>query len=294
MTSEVMAAGNQARIIHAMNASTSALPPRAHGSQVGLLLREWRSARHLSQLGLALDVGVSARHLSCIETGKAQPSRDMIVRLADALDVPLRERNALLLAAGYAPTYSETPLATDELAPMRQAIEFILRQQEPYPALVMNRYWDVVMVNDALTRVFHLVRGGPPLHGNVLRQIFDPDDMRGHISNWEEVAREVIGHMQDQVAAAPSDAKARALLDEVLRYPDVPPRWGLREPARYPTPLLTTVFHNREITLRFFSTFTTFGTPWDITIEELRIESMFPADEETADLCRSLRAGQAG
>lgn len=283
-----MASGERPSIIQGMNASTSALRPRTPAPQVGVLLREWRAARHLSQLDLALDMGISARHLSCIETGKAHPSRDMVVRLADALDVPLRGRNTLLLAAGYAPTYSETPLATDELAPVRRAIEFILGQQEPYPAFVMNRYWDVLMTNRALTQVFSLVRGGPSRHGNVLRQIFDPDDMRAFVANWQEVAGEVIRHLHEQVAAAPSDARARALLDEVLGYPDVPPRWELREPTRSPAPLLTTVFRNGEITLRFFSTFTTFGTPWDITIEELRIESMFPADEETAALCRRL------
>jgi transcriptional regulator with XRE-family HTH domain len=259
-------------------------------SPAGTLLREWRSLRRLSQLDLALDVGVSARHLSCIETGKAQPSREMIARLADALEMPLREHNALLIAAGYAPKYSETPLATQELAPVRQAIEFILAQQEPYPAFVMNRYWDVQMMNQALVRVFGRVRGRAPLHGNILRQIFDPNDMRPVVANWDEVASDVIRHVHHQVAAAPGDAKIRGLLDEVLAYPNVPATWRSRQPGATPTSLLTTTFRNDDLELRFFSTFTTFGTAWNVTIEELRIESMFPADEETARVCRSLAA----
>jgi transcriptional regulator with XRE-family HTH domain len=239
-------------------------------------------------LDLALEVGVSARHLSCIETGKAQASREMIARLADALEMPLREHNALLIAAGYAPKYSETPLSTQELAPVRKAIDFILSQQEPYPAFVMNRYWDVVTTNQALVRILGKVRGRAPLHGNILRQIFDPNDMRPVVANWEEVASDVIRHVHHQVATAPGDAKMAALLDEVLAYPDVPATWRSREPGASPSSLLTTTFRNEDIELRFFSTFTTFGTAWNVTIEELRIESMFPADEATARLCRSL------
>jgi transcriptional regulator with XRE-family HTH domain len=183
-------------------------------SPAGALLREWRALRRLSQLDLALEVGVSARHLSCIETGKAQPSREMIARLADALEMPLREHNALLVSAGYAPKYSETPLATRELAPVRKDIEFILAQQEPYPAFVMNRYWDVQMTNQALVRIFEKARGRAPIHGNILRQIFDPNDMRPVVANWQEEASDVIRHVHHQVATAPGDAKIRALLDE--------------------------------------------------------------------------------
>src|SRR5687768_2705290 len=118
-------------------------------AQVGLLLREWRAARRLSQLDLALDAGVSTRHLSCVETGKSQPSRDTLARLADALDMPLRERNALLVAAGFAPKYPETALATPAMAQIRRAIECVLAQQEPYPAFVLNRRWDVLLANQA-------------------------------------------------------------------------------------------------------------------------------------------------
>jgi len=260
------------------------MPPNPFGA----LLREWRTARRRSQLDLALDADVSARHLSYIETGKAQPSRDMVARLADALAMPLRERNALMIAAGYAPEYHETALTTPEMAPVRRAIEFILEQQEPYPALVMNRHWDLLMANRALTRVFGVVRGGAPTHANVLYQIFDPDDMRPYVANWEEVAGDVIRHLHNEIALAPGDAKARALLDAVLSYPDIPARWRTREPGATPLPLLTTVFRKDALELSFFSAFTTFGTSRDVTIDELRIECLFPADEATADFCRTL------
>lgn len=202
--------------------------------------------------------------------------------------MPLRERNTLLMAAGYAPEYHETPLATTLMRPVRQAIEFIIRQQEPYPALVMNRHWEVLMINAALERVFGLLRGGPPKHSNVMRQIFDPADMRPFILNWEEVAGDLIRHLHNEVAAAPIDARAKALLDEVLSYPDVPPHWRTRDVVAAPLPLLTTIFGRGELELHFFSTFTTFGTPRDVTLEELRIECLYPADEATAERCREL------
>lgn len=213
----------------------------------------------------------------------------MLVRLADALEIPLRDRNGLLVAAGFAPTYRETALTTPEMAPVRQAIDFILEHHEPYPAIVMNRYWDILLVNRALTRVLGLLKNRPPRHDNVMRQIFDPRDMRSIVTNWEEVAGDMIRHLHNEVAASPSDVKIRALLEEVLAYRDVPERWRVREPGAATLPLLTTELGNGDLQLRFFSTFTTFGTPHDVTLDELRIESMFPADEKTAEVCRSLR-----
>src|ERR1700730_9415435 len=242
-------------------------PPPSPSSHVGALLREWRAARRLSQLDLALEVGMSARHLSCVETGKAQPSRDMVARLADALEMPLRERNTLLLAAGYAAKYTETDLSTTQMAPVRRAVEFILKQQEPYPALVTNRHWDVLLTNKALQRLFGRIRSGPPTQGNVLRQVFDPADMRPHVANWEVVAGDLIRHLHNEVAAAPSDAKARALLDEVLAYPDIPAGGRSRDPQAIPLPLLTTEFHLDGAKLQFLSTFSTFGASRDVTID---------------------------
>lgn len=264
-------------------------------AQVGVLLRDWRAARRLSQLDLALAAEVSTRHLSCVETGKSQPSPDMLMRLADALDMPLRERNALLIAAGYAARYPETALATPALDQVRRAIEFILRQQEPYPAFVLNRRWDVLMANEAAARVNRFVmRGRASAHGNMVRQIFDPADLRPAVANWEEVAGDLIRHLHDVVAAAPSDHAARALLDEVLAYPGVPSRWRMRELDAAPLPLLTTVLRRDEHELRFFSTITTLATSRDVTLDELHIECCFPVDEGTAALCRRLAETAAG
>ena len=183
MTSEVMEICVRRRIMRLVQ------------SHAGTLVREWRTTRRLSQLELALEANVSSRHLSCVETGKAQPSRDMISRLADALEMPLRERNALLVAAGFAPRYRETELKSPEMAPVRRAIEFILQHQEPYPAIVTNRHWEMLLTNDATARIFNRLRPGGPKHRNVLHQIFDPQDMRSVIRNWEECAIDIIRHL---------------------------------------------------------------------------------------------------
>jgi transcriptional regulator with XRE-family HTH domain len=266
----------------------NAVDPSAPLAPVGELLKRWRSARRVSQLDLALEAGVSARHLSYVETGKSQASRDMIVRLAEALEMPLRERNVLLGAAGYAPMFPETAVAAPALAPMRRAIDLILQHQEPYPAFLLDRRWDVVATNRAAVRVVNYLRGGSA-HTNMLRQFFDPGDLRACVVNWEEIARDLIRHLHDVVAAAPSDVRARALLDEVLRYPGVPSHWRARELGTTPAPLLTVIFRKGAQELRFFSTIATFGTPHDVTLEELRVECAFPADDATAELCRTLQ-----
>lgn len=258
-------------------------------AHVGLLLREWRAARRLSQLDLALSAAVSPRHLSCVETGKSQPSREMVLRLADALDMPLRERNALMVAAGYAPKYPETALDTPALAQVNRAIEFMLQQQEPYPAFLLNRHWDILQANRAAARIANFVlRGAPSPHSNMIRHIFDPKDLRSAIINWEDVAGDLIRHLHDVVAATPSDATARALLDEALAYPGVPMHWRIRDPGVAPLPLLTTIFRVDGKQLNFFSTITTFGTPRDVTLDDLHIESTFPMDEATAEFCKQL------
>jgi transcriptional regulator with XRE-family HTH domain len=260
-------------------------------SPLGALLREWRATRRLSQLALALAAETSTRHLSCVETGKSQPSRELLARLADALDMPLRERNALLLAAGFAPTFPESALGTPALAQVRRAIDFILQQQEPYPAFLLDRHWNVLQANAAAQRVNRFVLGGrDSAHRNMLRQIFDPTDLRAAIVNWQDVAGDLIHHLHDVVAATPSDATARALLDDVLAYPEVPTRWRRRDVASVPTPLLTTVLRRDAHELGFFSTLTRFGTPRDVTLDELHIECCFPTDEATSQLCRQLAA----
>ncbi len=217
----------------------------------------------------------------------------MVSRLAEALEIPLRERNTLFIAAGYAPVYRETGLASPEMGQVRRAIEFILHQQEPYPAFVLSRHWDLLMANQASSRVFGFLRGGVRGHSNIMRSVFAPDGIRPLISNWEEVGGDLIRHLHNDVAAAPSDTVARDLLREVLGYPGVPPRWGTRELGAQTPPLLTAVYRKGDLTLRFFSTISTFGTPQDVTLEELRIECSFPADEATAKTCRELAGSPA-
>ncbi|WP_343820904.1 helix-turn-helix transcriptional regulator [Dyella marensis] len=272
-----------------MNRAHAPLPMAAPASAVGGLLREWRAARRLSQLDLALEAGISARHLSCVETGKSQASREMLARLADTLGMPLRERNALLVAAGFAAKYPETELAMPAMAQIRKAIDAILQQQEPYPAFLLNRHWDVLGANRAAERVGdYVMHGQPSKHTNMLRQMFDPEDFRQAVVNWEEIAESIVRHLHNEVAAAPSDTKARALLDEVLAYPGVPASWRTRDLSSAPSPLMTTVLQGDGEQLHFFSTITTFGTPRDVTLEELHIECCFPMDEATAARCRQL------
>jgi transcriptional regulator with XRE-family HTH domain len=260
---------------------------------IGVLLREWRAARRMSQLDLALESGLSARHLGFVETGKAQASRETIARLAGALSLPLRERNALLLAAGYAPFYGESELASPAMERLREAIGLILRHQEPYPAFVINRHFDVVMANDAAMRVnAFLMQGRQSAHSNLLRQIFDPDDFRSVIVNWPEVAAKFLRHLQEELVAVPSDMRARALLDEIMRYPGVPEEWRRRALGSEPEPVLTMTFQSPEGPLRFFETITTFASPRDITLDELRIDCAFPADDHSAAICTRLAAGE--
>lgn len=262
---------------------------------IGALLREWRAARRLSQLDLALETGISTRHLSCIETGKAGASRDTISRLADALGMPLRERNALLHAAGFAAMHPERPLAAPALDRVRQAVDLILAHQEPYPAFVISRHWDVLATNAAAIRLNRILMGGrPSRHANLLHQIFDPDDFRPVIANWHEVAGRFIRHLHDDLATNPTDRRTRQLLDEIFEYPDVPARWRERAVGDEPSPIVTFTFHSERGELRFFETFTTFAAPHDVTLDEIRIDCTFPADAHTAAVCAELAASEPG
>ena len=257
------------------------------------LLRAWRQARGMSQFALALEAGVSARHLSFVENGRSEPSRDLVVRLGSALALSLRERNALLVAAGYAPVYRETALAADAMAPVRRAMEFILGQQEPFPAFVVDRRWDVLAANRGLKRLFAWMRDGAVPHANIMRQVFDPEDMRPHIANWPEVAAELLRHLRQDAAASPQDVGLRSLLDEVLAYPAVPGEWREAMPDVDASPLMTVVFRKGDTELGFFSTIMTFATPRDVVADELRIECMFPLDPQTDAFCRALAAAEA-
>jgi transcriptional regulator with XRE-family HTH domain len=294
ITSEVMVFGPDAPYRLCMPAAESRAPLAASpplDTGVGALLRHWRTTRRLSQLDLALDADISSRHLSYVETGRSQPSREMVLRLADALEIPLRERNAMLVAAGYAPRYFETNLAAPGMVQMRSAIELILGHQEPYPAFVLDRHWEIRLSNQAAARCTRFLLGREPAESNMLRLLLPPNGLRPVLMNWEETAGDLIRHLHNQVAAAPSDERAKTLLEEVLGYPGIPARWRTREIGAPATPLLTTIFRKGDVELRFFSTITSFGTPHDVTLDELRIECSFPADEATAAACRERFGG---
>ena len=274
-----------------MSTSTAARPP-VIGNMVGAMLRDWREDRRRSQMDLAIEVGVSTRHLSFVETGKSRPSPELVLAIAEHLDVPLRERNAMLLAAGYAPRYRHTPLDDEALASVRFALGELIRAHDPYPALVVDRHWSMVMANrGALALVAnvapHLVE--PPL--NVYRVTLHPAGMAQFIDNLDEWAHHLLGTLDRQVAVT-RDPELKALLDEVASYPNIAElrssetgSWRTRSST--PTvvvPLRLRVPDGEGGTLvqSWFSTNTSIGTPADITLDELHVELFHPADEATA------------
>ena len=261
----------------------------APAGSVGSLLQYWRKARHLSQLALATEAEISPRHLCFVETGRARPSREMVLLLASVLDVPLRERNALLLAAGFAPVYRATDLEAPQLATVRAALDAILRQQEPFPAVVLNRHWDLVTGNAAASRFFgYLLDGAANGPSNVIRLMFDPRGLRPLICNWPEVAEALVRRIHREAVGGVPDEGIVRLLEEIFAYPDVPPRWRSADPEAPVMPVVPVRFRKGERTFSFFSTVTTLGTPQDITLQEIRIECFFPEDGDTERYAREL------
>ncbi|WP_158886059.1 helix-turn-helix domain-containing protein [Amycolatopsis anabasis] len=253
---------------------------------IGELLRQWRERRRISQLDLAISAEISTRHLSFVETGRSKPSREMVLRLGEHLEVPLRERNQLLLAAGYAPVYRQGELADPELAAVRQAVKQILTGHDPYPAVVVDRAWTML---DANSSIAVLVDGvapellAPP--ANALRATLHPDGMAPHIVNLGEWRAHLLGRLRRQVAVT-ADPELAELLDELRGYPcDQPvPEVEIPGPGDIVIPLR---IRRGDTELAFFSTVATFGTPVDVTVAELVIESFFPADEVTAEHLRA-------
>ncbi len=260
-----------------------------HQSPFGLLLREWRSRRRVSQLDLAVEAGVSSRHVSFIETGRAQPSREMVLMLAGVLDVPLRDRNDLLMAAGYAAMYRATDLEAPAMEQARRALDFMLRQQEPYPAIVVDRAWNLLKANGGavkLVEAFTDPSAAGEWNGNAMRLMFHPRGFRPHIVNWEAMAAALIQWLHRDVLSGLGGVETRRLLDELLAYPGVPPRWRTLDLDVSTAPFLAIDFRRDDIHLRFFSTLTALGTPHDITLQELRVEAFFPADAATEQAYR--------
>ena len=274
--------------------NTTRPDPKAPPVELGDLLRYWRDVRGVSQLDLSLEAGISQRQISFIESGRSVPGRDTLLTLAQTLDVPLRERNALLLAAGYAPLYSEAPWNAQEMHSVIRALERVVRQHEPFPAMVMDRHWNVLMSNDAAPRFFDCfidmaAREGPR---NMLHLMFDPQGMRPFVANWATVSRSLLQRVYRESVGHMVDAGTRRLLDELLAYPDVPRDWKTHyEPPAAPTmPVIPMDFVSDGVVLRYFSMVTTVGAPQSVATQELRLECMFPADDETEARHRELLA----
>jgi transcriptional regulator with XRE-family HTH domain len=248
---------------------------------VGALLRDWRQRRRMTQMDLALEADVSARHLSFIETGRATPSADMVKHLAEQLDVPLRERNDLLLAAGYAPAYGQRDLDEPEMGPVREALERVLKGHEPFPAVVVDRHWGMVAGNAAIPLLTagvaeHLL--APPV--NVLRLTLHPEGMAPRIANLGEWRAHLLDRLGRQVVTSGDPALA-ALHEELAELPGGEPGHHAADLAAGEIAVPLRIRHG-DAELRFISTYTTFGTAVDVTVSELSIEAFFPADEQTA------------
>lgn len=245
----------------------------------------WRKRRGLSQLRLAVAADCSQRHLSFLELGRAQPSREMVLRLSEALGLPLRGGNALLLAAGYAPVWAETDLAAPAMAPVREALDRMLAQQEPFPAVVVDRRWNLLRANrGAAALVGFLV--GPPEPGaavNLADALVAPGALRPHLTNWAEVVRYFVRSVEAD-AAADGTAETSALLDRLLGYEGVRAVMASDGPPAAGGPVLAMHFEKGGTRLRMFTVIATLGTPQDVAAQELRVESFFPMDEETRNL----------
>lgn len=251
-------------------------------------LRWWREQRGLSQLALAGQAGVSQRHVSFLELGRASPSREMVDRLATALAIPLRQHNAWLLAAGFAPAWRQRDLAAPDLAEVASALDYMLAQQEPYPAVVVDRHWNLLKSNAAAVRLVEFLVGpiapGTPI--NLADALVAPNVLRPYLTNWAEVVRHFIRSVEAD-AAADGLIETTALLERLMGYKGVRSALSVAPNKADSGPVLAMHFRKRDASLRLFTTIATLGTPQDVTLQELRIECFFPMDEATARLLRS-------
>jgi len=258
-------------------------------SPAGRLLKQWRNHRHVSQMDLALNANVSTRHISFVETGRARPSREMVWQLSEALDMPARDRNDLLQAAGYAPYHQETALDGPGLADALNAIDHILRAHEPHGALVVDRHWNLLRANSAMQRLMGFFLGAPPTTApiNVFRLTFDPDGLRPFIRNFDEVATHLLQRLEQDVRMQPFDETLAALHQDLRKSLPATRRHDGDMMLQAP-PFLTTDMVKDGIEIRLLTTITTFGTAQDLTLQELRIETLHPADPASEEQMRRL------
>jgi transcriptional regulator with XRE-family HTH domain len=253
----------------------------------GTLLREWRQRRRLSQLDLALEAEISTRHLSFVETGRARPSREMLLHLAQLLEMPLRERNVLLVSAGFAPVFAERGLESPELAAARAAVELVLQAHEPYPAVALDRHWNLVLANRAAQRLLASVAPAqlaPPV--NMMRLSLHPDGLAGAIVNLDQIRAHMLQRLRRQVAVS-GDPVLTELLRELSALPTSPRG---TEPVHdpYAGVLIRLRLRLPQGEVDLFSTLTVFGSAVDITLSELALEAFFPADERSAQILRAM------
>lgn len=251
-------------------------------------LRWWRQRKGWSQLDLALRADISQRHLSFLELTRAKPSREMVTRLAAALEIPLRQQNGLLLAAGFAPVWRETDLGAPELAEVREALDFIMGQQEPFPAVAVDRHWNLLRANQGAVRLVEFLVGPLPAEArvNLADALVAPDVLRRYLVNWPEVVRYFLRGVEAD-AATDGTAETAALVARLRGYDGVA---AIPRATQADGPVLPMHFRKDGVSLQLFTTIATLGTPRDITLEELRIECFFPKDRATAALLRSWAA----
>ena len=255
----------------------------------GNLLKYWRKQRKFSQLDLALASDVSQRHISFLESGRANPSQEMILQLATVLDIPLREQNVMLTTAGFAPIYSERDLSSPEFEPIRKALNYILLSQTHSPVLIMDRYWNLIQTNPISEQLINWLIDSEKLQKyfyidkkiNLMRMMLHPQGLKPFVSNWEEIVSHLIKRVYREALADNNNQKPQQLYQELMTYPDVPQLWKLSHAQTWQIPLLTVNFFKDGLNLNFFSAIATLGTPQDIMLQELRIETLFPVDEIT-------------
>lgn len=255
------------------------------------LLKHWRGARGMSQLDLAVNADVSSRHVSFLETGRAQPSRDMVLRLGATLGLSLRDQNELLAAAGLAAAHPESNAHAALDPSIEGAIDRMLTQQEPYPMLVMDRGFDILRMNSAAGRLMLRFLRDPAALGerpNALRTVFDPRLMRPFVEDWAVVARGLLSRLQREALGRPQDDGLRTLIAELLRYPGVPADWQQPDLGHDPLPMLTLCLARDDLRLTFLTTLTVFNAPRDVTLQEFTMESYFPVDAATEATCKQL------
>lgn len=275
--------------------STTQQTPPSASNPFGDMLRTWRQVRGLSQLDLSLEAGVSQRHISFMESGRSQPSREMIVQMAEALDVPLRDRNTLFTSAGFAHLYTEQGLDDESMQPVKAALQMQLDHHAPYPAIVIDRDWNLLMTNEPMQRILNVQGDAETLWAetcgngpqNVMRLTLHPKGLRSHMLNWDEIGPKMLSRLRREVKLTNSPAMA-ALLEELRLDESLSEFWHQPILDIEPDPVYTMALGMNGLAINLFSMISTFGTPQDVTTDELRVELFFPIDDLSKEILKKL------